>query len=238
MPLLWEAHEHFIGAANGLAEGIRAEVARRGYCLLRVWPGDGEEALTALANALGRPKKSLRHEGIIDRLISTAGEEAYPNTLSSRFGLGAFPLHTDDAVAHRPSRFILLFNAEGGELADTTFLDLAAIFKQLTIELQDEATEAVFYFRNGRQSFAASLFDRTSGFNRFDPNIMRPSGERARRVLHAITQLMAPMPLGQIAWQAGTLAVLDNHRLIHGRTPLATVAESPKRVLLRVLVEE
>ncbi|WP_206435101.1 hypothetical protein [Sphingobium yanoikuyae] len=41
------------------------------------------------------------------RLQANPAEAARPNTLSSRYGLGAFPMHTDNALASPPPRYII-----------------------------------------------------------------------------------------------------------------------------------
>src|SRR5205823_6340929 len=153
-------------------------------------------------------------------------------------GRRAFPLHTDDAVADRPARYVLLFNETNGHLAATTLLDGRALLKGLPDGIVREAEEAVFYFRNGRGSFLGVVYDRRQKTVRFDPNIMRATGRRAETLLAAHEVWVGNAPIIRHRWQPVEVLIIDNHRFLHGREFVAMPEAGPPRTLLRILIED
>ena len=219
-------------------DAIRGQVTDRGYFVGNVTTCFGERDLLDLATGLGCPQRSLRSDAVVDFLKAKPAHRAFPNSLSSRFGLGRFPLHTDDAIARLPAKYLLLHNREGGELAATVLLDMVRVFKGLDRQERAELTEAVFYIRNGLKSFPTTLVDPEHHYVRFDPNILRPTGRRALQLLNAIRTGIEQENVERITWSRPTVLVVDNHRVLHGREAVREIRPSVVRTLLRILVQE
>jgi L-asparagine oxygenase len=217
---------------------IRNTVIKNGFCVVRLKPLDAQEMLVDIAHSLGTPCRALRASGIVDSLIAKNIEAAYQSSLSSRFGLGEFPFHTDDAVSDIPSRFVLLLAKKGGHLADTTLLDGRRIISYLPVDLRADINEAVFYIRNGTSSFTSTIVDQARQFIRFDPNVMRPTGRRSEHLFSSISFLIKTAQPTHIRWDDTVLLIVDNHRVLHGRCALPQSAMTGDRVLLRISVKE
>ena len=65
------------------------------------------------ARGLGRPVPNRRDGTLIDRLMVIDPKDAIPNSLSSRYGKGAFPFHADGAHHREVPRFLLMRLATG-----------------------------------------------------------------------------------------------------------------------------
>lgn len=216
---------------------IRTNIESKGFHSATLAIEHGSAALHALAGELGRPLPARRHAGSADVLSPVERVDAVPNSHSSRYGLGSFPLHTDEATAHRPPRYLILYNLENGHLADTFLLDARTTARNLPVSLIGELYEARFFFRNGPRSFLAPVVNRDRRFIRFDPNLMRPSGPRAARLLGALTESFSQGETIAVRWSPDQFLVIDNHRMLHGRSPVVNCYHAQSRKLLRVLVE-
>lgn len=84
---------------------------------------------------------------------------AATNSLSRRYGRGAFPLHTDGAHRLNPPQFIILTCVEPGVCAVPTMLVRMSDMKLTAVERQIAETEA-FLFLNGRRSFYSTILNR------------------------------------------------------------------------------
>ncbi|RUL81898.1 TauD/TfdA family dioxygenase [Tautonia sociabilis] len=218
-------------------QAIRAALCTRGFFSSSLATVSDVATLETIAGSIGRILPSRRQTGTAEVLTSVAADEARPNSLSSRHGLGAFPLHTDEATATCPPRYLLLFNLEDGHLADTLLLDVKETIARMSEPIAQELFEAKFAFRNGRRSFLAPIVDRIGRFARFDPNIMQPTGRRAERLLAEFSEALSETKVQPIRWSTGQYLVIDNHRMLHGRSPLLQAGRSTRRKLLRLQME-
>ena len=80
------------------------------------------DALLDLACQLGSPQPDPRDHLLVKDIHPQPKERANPNTLSSRYGLGAFPFHTEAAYLSAPPRFLLLYCVHPGDGARPTLL--------------------------------------------------------------------------------------------------------------------
>jgi len=213
------------------------ELLYKGYCCFTLNCINYMDSLLRLGRTLGTVKSSWRQDGPIEYLRATDTENAKPNSHSSRFGKGAFPLHTDDATSERPPKYLILFNLDGGENATTNLVDFTHVIASLDASAKGELDEAVFYFHTGRRSFLGTIRDHTHQWIRFDPNIMRPTGPRAAQLWAKVTHEIKHAHVTTLTWSQNRALVIDNHRMLHGRGAMLGSHPAP-RTLLRVLVEQ
>jgi hypothetical protein len=88
---------------------------------------------------------------------------------------------------------------------------------------------------NGRNSFFSTILSKSRPFVRFDPGCMTattPEGENALAVL--ARQNWSDF-IETIQWKSGKVLVIDNWRMLHGRSPADCL--DPDRKLLRISIQ-
>jgi L-asparagine oxygenase len=135
------------------------------------------------------------------------------NSLSSRYGTGAFPSHTDFAALETPPRYVAL--ACPFERSAPTYLyDTQA--SQLGFTLEEEG--ALFRVCRGRILYTSRLVARTQSSRvvRFNRDCMTPLNKSAEEVSERI---YGWHPTQTIDWTSVIWVLFDNWRLLHGRGP-------------------
>src|SRR5262249_9326729 len=91
----------------------KSDIDEQGYFIL---DGVDSEFLLDLAQTLGQIRVENRSPEPIRDIRPQSIAEAKENPLSSRFGTGPFPFHTDVAYWEKPARFVVLYchNPGGG----------------------------------------------------------------------------------------------------------------------------
>lgn len=165
------------------------------------------------------------HVGGVVELRPVTTTQAHPASLSSTYGTGAQPLHTDDAHQLNPARWLLLVSTDASAVP-TMFWHCD--FNQMESHIADALREGLFTVVSGRTSFLAPA--RSASMLRFDPACMRPSDGRA---LVAADYLSSRRSAAQVhAWkEPHNFLLLDNHRMLHGR---ADASGEPDRILHRI----
>lgn len=190
--------------------------------------------LVRLANHIGQPRADIRDADVLKNISPRHAEIARPNTLSSRFGLGTFPPHTDAAYWREPATYLFLRCEHPGSSARPTLIwDTNAW--NLSRSARELLCRAIWTVR-ARKSFLAPVAQISEGrlLFRFDEACMTPtspSAPAAQRLVHSLLQDMSPRI---IQWSRGDLLVLDNTRHIHARGEANVPDED--RVLQRMLV--
>lgn len=207
-------------------------IAKHRYVLLRGFAALSTEAMTRLADTLG---KSLEWEfGAINELV------AKPDAKNYIYTTGAVPFHWDGAFVGKIPHYIL-FSCEvappensGGE---TIFCDGAKLLQEATAKQRvlwaatsvTYSTEKVVHYGG---SFTSPMIARhpVSGEEtlRFAEPVrdlnpvsleipgMSPQ-ERDALIAEMTTLLRKPQYCVAHAWRAGDVLVADNHALLHGR---------------------
>lgn len=191
------------------------------------------EHLRELAASLGVPVPARRAESTVSVLRPTAAGDARPNSLSARYSTGSFPFHVDTAHWSVPCRYIVLGCLDpGAGNRKTLLLDTA------TIPLSDEQRELLvstpFRVVNGRQSFFSTITKQGRSFVRYDPGCMRAATGEGKRALAVFAPCAWSDRVAEICWQKGNVLVIDNWRVLHGRSDAK--ASDPLRKLMRVYV--
>ncbi len=188
--------------------------------------------LSGISEKLGVPV-SGRKGNLLERLQPVSHKSAHPQSLSNKYGLGAFPLHSDTAHWRIPCRYVMLGCEEPGQvlsptvLLDTNRLDLS----QAEVSFIKTAS---FFVKNGRKSFYSSIHSKDKPFFRFDPGCMYPVSVDGEKAMNAMLSERHAGMMVEVPWQKNRVAIIDNWRMLHGRDNNRPA--DPRRSLLRIMV--
>lgn len=146
-------------------------------------------------------------------------DTALGNTLSSRFGLGEFPLHTDGAGKILPPKYIFLeFQGAFASSVSISLFDLN--FIRETSECRKYMHRYIFSVKNGVRNFISPIFNQNKhgDFFRYNPAIMKPLNDDAKKI-SSLIETNSSSHTGLITFfpSEGSAIFIDNHRLLHSR---------------------
>ncbi|GEO85954.1 MAG TPA: hypothetical protein DIC56_17880 [Rhizobium sp.] len=162
-----------------------------------------------------------------------AADDAHPRSLSARYGLGALPFHTELSHRTRPCRYLLLGCIDrGSPAAATMLLDWRTLgFSREDLDLLENAPVLV---RTGRRSFYATILSPGGAFLRYDPGCLEALDERGKQALKLVGDRVASAPAEAHHWRQGDILIIDNWRVLHGRSPSD---RGSGRRLARILID-
>ncbi|WP_189472954.1 TauD/TfdA family dioxygenase [Litchfieldella qijiaojingensis] len=214
-----------------LDQTIREQVEIHGHVLLREIE---LSQVTKVARLFGEITADIRSPDPYRRISPQALDSAKPNTLSSRYGLGTFPFHTDVAHWRAPADFVLLFCDNPGsgnrptELIDTRPWPITAEFHHA---LRSDLWKTGYRFP--RFCTVGTEVDGVLNW-RYDTGCMRPAGRKSSELQTKIDALISSSSPARLSWATNSLLVIDNKRMLHGRGRAA--APDQDRKLIRILV--
>lgn len=208
------------------------QLDKDGYVLLST---QNVDVMLSLANELGVPVPSRSGRPVVAELKPEPSHMASTSSMTSRFGLHAFPLHTDGAFHLIPPRFLILRcerDSVGGR--PTTILDS---HKFLTDGLRDQL-QAHLWQVDVRPAFYCSLLREVRGLHclRWDPNILRPAHRSAKLTSNDFCHALTSASIISISWRPNLTLVVDNWRFLHARADRPEGVDHEDRLLQRVLV--
>jgi hypothetical protein len=169
-----------------------------------------------------------RGDPTVSVLRPAAADAARPRSLSSVYGLGQQPLHTDGAHLSIPPDIVVLI--AGGSSSTTTRIWSSGNNMPPQGAPNAAFWNGMFLVRNGRDSFYAPALSGDLRY-RYDPGCMTPCDARAREVARYFEEQLGSALAHE--WQAaGQLLVLDNRQTLHGRS--AVVEDDVGRELTRI----
>jgi alpha-ketoglutarate-dependent taurine dioxygenase len=177
---------------------------------------DLREQLLALAISLGTPAATRSGGSLCDTLSPTEAAEAKPRSLSKVHAVGEFPLHIDTAHWLTPCRYVMLACVSPGSgcrstlLMDTRRLPLNEHKSSLLHSTPLRVT-------NGRNSFFSTILSKARPFVRFDLGCMTATTTDGVKALAFLAKENWPDHIETVRWEAGTVVVIDNWRMLHGR---------------------
>lgn len=178
--------------------------------------GSASDVVDAATELGWQPIPTRTGDPAVGFVRALSRDAAKGNSLSRRYGLGPFPLHTDGAHLQDPPELTILCS----ERTSTTPTLLWAIDFQVAddpVKLEEDLDHGLFCIADGRTY--RLLTARSAANFRYDPGCMTPLDQRARRVAtffasmrrHAYRHL----------WQrAPHVLVIDNLRALHSRGPV------------------
>lgn len=198
----------------------------------RGWATCGVPLVQALVHARAsgvRVVPTRRGEQPVGVLQARQINEAHPRSLSARYGLGVFPLHTDGALLRPPPDLVLLEAAEPSPTGATLLFSIHPA--ALSRRQEDAMRRGVFSVGAGHQGFYSTVLA-ADGTVRFDPGCMAPLDPDARYARDWFHEAVGSADAHQWDDRAVTL-VIDNRRCLHGRSD---VTHHPGRTLRRLML--
>ncbi len=191
----------------------------RGWMSFKLLPSEESslrEQLLALAAELGTPAATRTGGNLCDTLLPTEANAAMPRSLSKIHAVGEFPLHNDTAHWLTPCHYVMLACVSHGSgnrptlLIDTQRLPL------------NERQSALLHsnplrITNGRNSFYSTILSKTRPFLRFDTGCMTATTSDGAETLAVLSRHNWRDYVETIYWEKGTVTVMDNWRILHGR---------------------
>jgi alpha-ketoglutarate-dependent taurine dioxygenase len=177
---------------------------------------DLREQLLALASGLGTPAATRCGGSLCDTLLPTEADAAKPRSLSKVHAVGEFPLHIDTAHWLTPCRYVMLACVSPGSASRPTLLMDA---RRLPLnEHQSSLLQSTpLRITNGRNSFFSTILSKARPFVRFDPGCMAATTTNGAKTLAVLARQNWSDYIETVHWEAGTVVVIDNWRMLHGR---------------------
>ncbi|WP_407669772.1 TauD/TfdA dioxygenase family protein [Paraburkholderia nodosa] len=210
-------------------------LAEQGWLFLNdpAWAGD----INGVAELLGTPV-SGPGTPVVQSLRPRTEAAARPNTTSSLYGRGEFPLHTDMAHWPLPPRYLVMRASVVAGSVPTLLVDSRKL--ELDATTRDEWARALWRVSRVREPYLCSMFfqhGRKSGI-RWDVCTMSPRGQLALKVAAeaeaSLGSLLAQQPI-TINWRStDEILILDNWRVLHARPAVSPSASD--RTIQRVMV--
>jgi alpha-ketoglutarate-dependent taurine dioxygenase len=198
-----------------------AELPERGWVVF----SGGLEDVSEYAEREGwKPVTLRRGDEVVSDLRSVGTAEARPNSMSSRTGLGAQPLHTDGAHLAYPPDVVALAAASSHRAATRLWASHGADAPW------DDLRHGVFRVSDGRAHRHRFAADGDS--IRFDPCCMTPLDARSRRVTGFFQRALKQSDRHQWAGDGPEVLLIDNRRTLHARE--AVDPADPPRHLARI----
>lgn len=208
----------------------KREVEERGYCRIQGMP---VSEVTSFAKQWGMIVPDPRTGADVRDLKPQPSELANPNTLSSRYGLGSFPFHTEAAYLSPPPNLLILYCQSSGPGRRPTYLiDSAPLIESLSCS----GRKGSWIVKSGRKPALAYLVEqhaRVAAFQ-YDADCMFPLSRTAQREQETVREFIKAAPRIELAWNDSDVAVISNARMLHGRG--SSDVDDTNRVLKRILI--
>jgi hypothetical protein len=186
------------------------------------WPA--ARSLSTLAAHLGlsvRDQRRLKPQATASR-----------RSLSSRYGLGAFPWHTDSVQQVQPPRWLLL-RSLGESNTPTCLLDGTEL--TTGFEIENSLSSGSWLIDLGDRSFFASVVRSTDRAIRWNPDLMRPANAPTAETDEKLRRALESVKGQEHLWRTGEVLLIDNFRWLHSRPAIS--AGERKRELERILCD-
>jgi len=187
---------------------------------------ESDEEFISLASEYGKPIQSRRDGGIIDILTARKAENVTKNSLSKKYGIGEFPIHTDCAYLTIPPKIILLRYIGILEKVSPTILVPFDINRLGKHEL-DFIKNVTWFVKGQDGGFYSRIYQ--NSIVRYDYEVMKLVNTR-ENVMDAILNKMDHV---KIEWTENKVVIVNNWQTLHYRPNLGTHEEN-YRILQRI----
>jgi hypothetical protein len=176
------------------------------------------------------------HRSVIERVSPKPADQARAGTMSARYGMGAFPLHTERAHWPIPPRYVLLRSIGAESDRPTLLWDSRRVTGVAEPSARLQRAAWIVAGRDG--PFVTSVFSAAGEPNRscfrYDALCMTPAGEGAAEVAEILETHLDPDGALPYRWVPGRVLIIDNWRVLHGRG--LSSDDDQGRVLERLVV--
>lgn len=181
--------------------------------------GDDQQIVNAVEQICSKLGTVVHGRGGVDleTVAPSPSELAHPRSLSAVHGLGTFPLHAELSHRIRPCRYVVLACLNPGiPSVATALLDR----HQLAFSSDEKAMlrNAVLLVRSGRRSFYSSILPADEAWMRFDTGCMEAVDARGQAAIKMVEERLTRSSPTLHHWITGEILVIDNWRVLHGRT--------------------
>jgi hypothetical protein len=217
-----------------MPEGVYDEVEANGYAFLRGHLA--KDVGSAAFRELG-PIANLPGLRPIQEITPKSQVESTPNTYSGQYGYGRFPLHTDLAHWLMPPRYLVLRCRVGFDEVTTDLVDGRCLEQAIGKEILFRALVRSRRPVRGKIRRMRLLSKVTNhSVLRWDNAYLRPLCAAGQEGISAMRLTIPSTPPIPVALRdPGDTLVIDNWRMLHGRSHLGTGHAS--RVLERAYLE-
>lgn len=192
-----------------------------------------QDDLISLAKSIGKivPHPNGKNVAV---LTSSNGENSLKGTFSHTYGLAAFPFHTDTAFWTLPARYVVM-GMFAASRCTTNYVSMNEIAKWISGDLFSKAQQSLYLLKTIEGAkYTSAAFKKNGMWGiRFDPNIMTPMNEQAKKFHHELMIAIENAGCKKINWTGNKAVVFDNWNYLHARS--AVNGES--RELYRIYLE-
>lgn len=215
---------------------LKSEVDQNGFAILKQFlPHERNlDALGQLGTITVLPDITP-----VQSLVPEVGSPENPNSYSGNFGIDEFPYHTDLAHWYRPPRYFALRCVRGFADVPTRFIDSTL----LRAEFGDAAlNRALVSPRRPHLGFRSilrllELDSQIGSIFRWDSLFIKPASRSSGKMYMAVSEFLTHVSSIDFALEEpGDTVVIDNWRMIHGRSPVKS--ESMGRQIVRAYFGE
>lgn len=185
-----------------------------------------EKDFIELALSFGTPIKSRQSGTIIDTLTAVESNLVKKDSLSKRYGLDEFPIHTDCAYLRLPPKYILLRYTGIIENPTSTFI-VHFDKSKLSDEEIDFMQNTIWFVKSKDLGFYSPILK--DGILRYDKEVMKIVNASEDKMIDILTK----MERSEIQWHKNKVVVINNHSDLHFR-PKLKMEENNKRILQRI----
>ncbi|WP_081494288.1 TauD/TfdA family dioxygenase [Bradyrhizobium genomosp. III] len=208
-----------------------SQLQRKGYLFVSEV---SEADLACTVQQLGSLRVDPRSPEPIRDIRPQDLNSAKQNTLSSRYGTGAFPFHTDAAHWDHPARYLGLYCVDPGEGKRATLLQDSQVWA-LDNDEQELACRALWATGHVRPRFCTFAKETCHGLEiRYDMDCMKPMTKEAHSLKAVLEARIQDCKSTRIEWHPKSLLIIDNRRMLHARG--SSARPDTGRILKRMLV--
>jgi hypothetical protein len=190
--------------------------------------------LLIFSRTMGKAVSARAGDSICSILSPTTANNANEKSLSKLHSVGEFPLHNDLAHWPTPCRYVILACICSGKGNRATFL---LDTKKLPLSARQKSIlrSTAFRVENGRQSFFSTIISSSRSFIRFDPGCMKETSSDCIIAKNILSRERWPNHVRTFHWSSGSVLIIDNWRVLHGRDNSKLLDYNRK--LLRICVQ-
>lgn len=195
---------------------------------------NSKSELIRLAKSIGIIKLHPNGEELAV-LKSTDGVNSISGTFSNIHGLAAFPFHTDTAFWGVPARYVVMGMLNKSSCT-TNFISLNDLKEFITEDFLSKARKSIYLLETIEGSkYTSLIFSNNNDYGiRFDPNIMTPANEHAKRFHEELVGTIGSVESIKINWNGNKAIVFDNWKYLHSRSAV----KNEKREVFRIYLEK